>query len=173
MKIHQQILFTEAECNTIVNFSNSTSYNRTDGWYKNNPNINYTDWTIPNTGEMSWVFERILKFAQPLIEETIKTVPSVMHLHKYSVGDGFERHNDELNDRKYVCGLVLNTNFEGGSYIVELEDEKVEIIKTIGNVYMFDVRRWHTVSTITKGERWSCVLFIQNRNLSYKIKSLV
>jgi hypothetical protein len=173
MKVQQQILFTKAECDDIIDFSTNIPYNRTDGWYKNNPNINYTDWTIPSTGNMSWVFERVLQFAQPLIEETIKSTPSVMHLHKYNVGDGFERHNDELNYRKYVCGLILNTDFEGGSYVVEIGDEKVEIAKAVGNVYMFDVRRWHVVSPITKGVRWSCVLFIQNHNLSYKVKSLI
>lgn len=173
MKVHQQILFTEAECTSIINFSSNISYNRTDGWYKNNPNINYTDWTIPSTGDMSWVFERILTFAQPLIKETIKSNPSVMHLHKYNIGDGFERHNDELRDRKYVCGLVLNTDFEGGSYVVEVEDETVEIAKTVGNTYMFDVRRWHTITPIIQGVRWSCVLFITNQILSYKIKSLI
>lgn len=173
MKVHQQVLFTEVECKDIINFSNNVPYNRTDGWYKNNPSINYTDWAIPSTGNMSWVFERILQFAQPLIEETIRSTPDVMHLHKYNVGDGFERHNDELRNRKYVCGLILNTDFEGGFYVVEVEDEKVEIAKAVGNVYMFDVHRWHTVTPITRGIRWSCVLFIQNHNLSYKVKSLI
>ena len=171
--MNQFVSFTKEECDRIINISNIISHNRTDGWYPNNSDVNYTDWSILPNEDNKWIFDKLIQFYNQFeLEELIK-IPPVIHLHKYLVNDGFKRHQDIISKRKYAIGIILNNDYSGGDYILEINNGEVEIEKKVGNTYIFSGEVWHKVTPITNGVRWSCVMFIEETYLKYKQKSII
>jgi len=171
--MNKSILFTKEECDRIINISNVISYNRTDGWYPNNSSVNYTDWSIISNEENKWIFDKLIQFYNQFNLEELKTPPPIIHLHKYLVNDKFERHQDIAKNRKYAVGIILNDNYLGGDYILEMNNKEIEIEKKVGNTYMFSSEIWHRITPIISGIRWSCVMFIEEKHLKYKQKSII
>jgi hypothetical protein len=169
----QSVLFTKEECDNIISISDKISHNRTDGWYLNDNTVNYTDWSILPTDENQWIFNRLIEFYNKTGFQKIKENPPIIHLHKYSVGDGFKRHQDIISNRKFAVGIILNDEFEGGEYILELGGKEIEIEKKIGNTYIFSGDVWHQINPIKNGIRWACVMFIQFNHLKFEQKTII
>lgn len=88
-------------------------------------------------------------------------------IHRYNVGDYFEKHIDlvEIDDknRAYVIGFHINDEYEGGDYKLYNPDGIID--KTIGVPYYFESNREHEITKITSGIRKSALIFINHEDL--------
>jgi hypothetical protein len=119
------INFTKEECNIIIDLSLELEGTNRDVNSKNiqrpSENISYTYYNIYKNKKVEWIFDRITDYlAHEKNIEVIKPF-DIIHLHKYLVNDKFERHQDIAKNRKYAVGIILNDNYLGGDYILEMK----------------------------------------------------
>jgi predicted 2-oxoglutarate/Fe(II)-dependent dioxygenase YbiX len=171
--MNQSTLFTKEECNEIINLAKPASITYTNGGYPEAENINFTNYEINNTIDNKWIFERLFNFLKSNIPEEITSEPPIIDLLKYHKNDAFQIHRDSFFDRKYALGCLLNEDFTGGELIVYDNNIGLEIEKQAGNVYFFDTKLFHEVKKIESGIRWALIVFILNKNLNKKLKSII
>jgi hypothetical protein len=165
------INFTKEECNTIINLSLELEGTNRDVTSKNlerpRENISYTYYNIYKNEKVKWIFDRIEEYL--LLDNDIKINKSfdVIHLHKYSSGNKFERHSDIYYPNQVLnVGVCLNDDYEGGDFI--LYNPTIIIPKKAGLIYSFKNTTEHEVKEITKGIRYSLILFLFKDNLRLK-----
>lgn len=199
--IYQEVLFTEDECTKILNYRfeypnhiKTPQYTLLDGtrtvfqkikksdstWIKK-----YNVWDIPINDDTFWFYDRIYSWFENesgiiINRDAYFNKPnSAQKIHEYNIGDKFDIHidlNDEYPDRVWNLGIVLNSNFEGGEYICYDENTKQpNIIKKItGNVIAYSSNVPHEITEITKGNRYSMVIKIREKEIIKKTqKSLL
>jgi predicted 2-oxoglutarate/Fe(II)-dependent dioxygenase YbiX len=102
--------------------------------------------------------------------EKLKSYDYNLIIHKYNVGDYFDKHIDSVErgykNRAYVVGFHINDDYDGGEYILYNPDSIVD--KTPGIPYFFKSDRLHEISKITKGIRKSAFLFVNYEDLIKK-----
>ena len=93
---------------------------------------------------------------------------------KYEVGDHYGWHRDTAipfrkdgKIRKLSITVGLNDDYEGGEmYIDSLKDywkqnpQKLEKLQKAGSICVFPSDRWHKVDKVTKGTRYSLVIWL-------------
>jgi hypothetical protein len=160
-------MFTRDECKSIIDLSLHLPIKSTDGEYKNDPSINFTNWDIREDENTRWIYNRMLDFFSEKTGIQIETRPVGIGMLRYSVGDGFRRHSDtNFQGRAWNVGVNLNSEYEGGDFI--LYNPEIILPKIPGEIYCFESSREHEIKKITKGTRWSLILFIWGSHLSKK-----
>lgn len=166
MIIKQKILFNIDECNSIIdltksNLKNWELYDRT-----------YHSLTIKNENNTEWIFNRLKLFFESEVGLKINKLKKEIHFHKFVKGDWFGKHSDNVNDRVYAVGVLLNNNFSGGDFkLYDINNTTLD--KEIGNTYIFDVNIEHEITEIIQGERYSLLWFLQKEHLKFQTNKLL
>ena len=186
--IHQQILFSEEECNQIRSyvklqpleirdyFGSSDNFNFTDGnkLVSTKTDTSYNVFVIKNISETEWMFNRLLEWFSDVngIKIDYSNKVELCTLHRYGVGDKFSKHMDlfkGFEERRYNLGIQLNDSYEGGEYVCwDDNDNEILISKQIGTAISYHCRIWHEIKEIKSGERWSIVMPIKKRHIIEK-----
>ena len=96
----------------------------------------------------------------------------VIHLHKYNEGNLFEKHRDIYYPNQVLnIGVCLNDDYEGGEFM--LFDPIENLPKQEGYIYSFKNTRYHEVTELTKGIRYSLIAFLYKDNLKNNNKNLL
>jgi hypothetical protein len=166
MVIKEKLLFSKEECKTILSYNNLNikNWNSADRKYNSQP-IDYSIKTI-------WLFDKLKTFFETELDIKIIKMKNQIHFHKFEMGNWFDKHNDDRNNRLYAVGVLLNDEFEGGDFKLYNPNEYT-LNKQIGNTYIFDVRIEHEITPILKGERCSLLWFLQNENIEIKRNKLL
>ncbi len=166
MILIQKILFTNDECKLIQNC------------YKNNKQVwnyldrNYESESIQYTKETKWIFDKLKHFFESETKIKITNLKKIIHFHKFTIGNKFERHRDVRDNRIFSIGVLLNDNFEGGDFKLYNSDEYT-LNKKTGNAYIFDSSLEHEITQILSNERYSLIWFLQYNNVENKITKLI
>ncbi len=122
------------------------------------------------TNDNNGIIEKLLNWFEIESGEKLKHKNYNLIIHKFNVGDWFDKHTDTLEDeyesRAYVLGFHINDDYEGGEYILYNPDTIVD--KTPGVPYFFRSNRLHEITKITKGNRKSALIFINHNDLVKK-----
>jgi len=165
MFVKQKVVFTEEECQKIIQINkiNSQIWKSTDR--------KYISKSIEYNKNTEWIFNKLKSFFETETNIEILNLKKSIHFHKFVKGDWFAEHNDERDYRMYAIGVLLNDNFIGGNFVLH-KDKKIILDKKIGNAYIFDVKIKHEIEPILEGERYSILWFLQNwhiKNINSKI----
>jgi hypothetical protein len=165
------INFTKDECNTIINLSLELESINRDANSKNierpSENITYTYYNIYKNEKVEWIFNRITDYL--IYEKNVEVIKpfDIIHLHKYLSGNKFQRHRDIYYPNQLMnVGVCLNDDYEGGEFI--LYNPTQSIPKKRGLIYSFKNTTEHEVKEITKGIRYSLILFLYKDNVRLK-----
>jgi predicted 2-oxoglutarate/Fe(II)-dependent dioxygenase YbiX len=110
------------------------------------------------------IIKKLLDWFEKETGEKLKHKEHDLVIHKYNVGDYFEKHTDKnYKNRAWVVGFHINDEYEGGDYI--LYNPSGVIDKTVGIPYCFKSDRVHEITKITKGVRKSGLIFIDYEDL--------
>lgn len=144
----------------------------------------YQTFVIPRDERTNWVFKKLRNWFEEKtnkkllscnLENTIHS--NVFSIQRYTVGDKFNKHVDvnktyPNNKRRFNLGILLNSEYKGGDYVLYYENNKEYIFnKEFGNAVGYDISYFHEVKEITDGERWSLVYplydddFLDNKKL--------
>jgi len=164
--IIQKILFTKEECDKIINLKkiNSQKWSFLDRDYNSN--------LIVFNEETGWIFDRLKDFFEITCDTKIIKLKQDIHFHYYCEGDFFGRHNDNVNNRVYGVGVLLNDDFNGGDFKF-YDNENIVINKEVGNTYIFHVSTDHEVKHISRGERFTLLWFLEGENIKQKLKHMI
>lgn len=115
----------------------------------------------------SYYVEKLLKWFELQSGERLRNYDYELIIHTFEVGDYFSKHIDAINihnkNRAYVVGFPINSNYEGGDYILYEPDE---ILPKVGGVpYYFKSNRMHEITKIESGIRKSALIFIYYEDL--------
>lgn len=173
--VFEEKLFTESECELIINLSepilkanSNHSYDVNTGrvTYSNESFKKSYNVSIVNNNEKSaWVFERLLKWFSEKTNISLKSGVTLSGglVHTYNIGDCFEKHvdiNDEFIDRRYNIGIQLNKDYEGGDYNYWINNQIYSFPKEPGTTILYPVDILHEVTEIKRGNRISFVTHI-------------
>lgn len=173
--VFEEQLFTESECQTIINLSERITTTTSDDFYDfNTGRVIYSDESfkksynvsiVNNNEKSSWIFERLLKWFSERTNILLKTDITLSGglVHTYNIGDCFEKHvdiNDEFINRRYNIGIQLNKDYEGGNYNYWVNNQVHSFSKEPGTAILYPVDILHEVTEITKGNRISFVTHI-------------
>jgi hypothetical protein len=179
--IYQEKIFTEDECNKIINFSKiyldlpyrqkekfiDYSTHRIEHFFEKNSEKKigkfFHVWDIQNDENSEWMFIKLIDWFKSV--SGLKLHPNIKNhncaLHRYSVGDSFMRHVDITNmfsNRMWNIGIQLNSNYTGGDYICyKNNNEEILFSKEAGTTLAYQSNVEHEIKEITSGERWSIV----------------
>ncbi len=164
--IKQKVIFTEDECNQIIQLSknNYTNWDFKDRKYRSY-SINYNE----NT---EWLFNKLKSFFESETNERIKNIKKTIHFHVFLNGSWFDVHNDVRDNRVFGVGVLLNDNFKGGDFKFYGENN-ITLDKIQGNTYIFNVEINHEIAPIIEGTRYSILWFLQRENLHTNYNSLL
>jgi hypothetical protein len=166
MLIKEKLLFSKEECKKIISYNNLNikKWNTADRKYNSHP-IDYSLETI-------WLFDKLKTFFEIEMNIRIITMKNQIHFHRFEMGNWFDKHNDDRNNRLYAVGVLLNDDFEGGDFKLYNPNEII-LDKVIGNTYLFDVKIEHEITPILKGERYSLLWFLQNEHIKIETNKLI
>ena len=109
--------------------------------------------------------ERIFNYISNEIKikgKKLKELEKKFHFLKYDIDSHFNWHTDsnDTNINQRFCTIViqLNEDYEGGELLYK-KDSIFEFERGIGNLYIFNSSLEHAVRPITKGVRYSIVLW--------------
>ena len=113
---------------------------------------------------------KLLNWFESETNEQLKNKNFNLIIHKYIMGDYFDKHIDaverDYKNRAYVIGFHINDEYEGGDYLLYNPYEIID--KTICVPYCFKSNRLHEITKITKGIRKSVLIFINHEDLVKK-----
>lgn len=162
--------FTETECNEIIKYAKQAGLQHITN-LASDLSSKYTDYnfiTISKNQDILWAFERILEFIK--VEHPTATIEGLqsINIHQFHKGGKFVKHVDKVREPHfyYIVGTTLSDKFEGGDLLAYNPDENLS--KEKGKLYKMYADRPHEVTEITKGERWSLVMFLSREQLGYK-----
>jgi hypothetical protein len=170
--LNQKILFTKEECDDIINTYTSLPITGTgdDTFQK----YVYRDVNYETHG---WIIERFIKWIET---ETSCKIEWGLSTHKefyfqtYIAGDKFMKHNDSKYDRLYSVGLLLNDEFSGGDFIVDIsKNQSMLFDNTVGNCYFFEARHEHELKEVTNGIRHIILVFFKKQQVTLNINKLL
>lgn len=166
MLIKQKILFTELECKKILHLpkTNLQTWDFSDRLYCSE-RVSYKE-------ETKWLFEKLKYFFESETGLKVRKLKEELHFHTYKEGSRFNIHNDVREQRVYAVGTLLNSDFNGGDFMLYGLDTVV-LEKKAGNSYVFDVKIDHEIKVVEKGTRHSLLWFLQKDNIEFKTNKLI
>ena len=170
------INFTKEECRKIIKMSDVLEGEYRDGLNANverpSQNISYKYYNIYCNTDTEWIFNRLYEYLD--VEKNIKinNPCNVIHLHEYTEGNLFVKHRDVYYPNQLLnIGVCLNDEYEGGEFILYNPTEILP--KEEGYIYSFKNTRYHEVTEIKKGIRYSLIIFLYKDNLKNNITNLI
>ena len=164
--ITQKVIFTEDECNQIINFS---KIDYTDWDFKDRK---YQSYSITYNKNTEWLFEKLKNFFEVETNQKVKNIKKTIHFHVFLNGSWFDVHNDVRENRMYGVGVLLNDKFDGGDFKF-YDENNTTLDKTLGNTYIFNVETNHEITPIYDGIRYSILWFLQRENIDTNYNSLL
>lgn len=166
MLLKQKNLFSKEECDLII------SLQKTDKKDWHFSDRKYESLAIVKDHTNEWIFTKLKNFFEEQTGVKIIRDKNLIHFHTFEIGDKFDLHNDDRDDRVYTVGVCLNDNFDGGEFVV-YNPLKVDINKEVGNSYIFDVRIKHQIKKVKSGIRYSLLWFLQKEHLKFESKTII
>jgi predicted 2-oxoglutarate/Fe(II)-dependent dioxygenase YbiX len=171
----QKVLFTKDECDLILQLykDKKTEY------IQSNSDVTSFTYNALNEVTENWVLDRLIKWIESEIDVTINwntTYKKEFYIHSYNKGDKFAKHMDSgaQYNRVYSMGLLLNDEFEGGDFVVDINTNKsISANKQIGNCYLFDSSLQHEVKEITNGNRNVVLVFFVKEQIVFNKMNLI
>lgn len=165
------ITFSQQECNKIIELSSILEKFRRDKHSTVDPrpveDIRFTYWRIPYSESTRWIFSRFDKVVEYHTEHKVLKTLDFINLHRYTKGDKFSKHKDIYYPGQiFNVGCNLNSNYKGGEF--KLYSPDIIAGETPGELYLFENNRYHEITEITDGERWSIIGFYNISNLDFK-----
>lgn len=163
----EKVLFTEKECEKIIETYKCLPMH---GSMKNH-NSAYM-WRTLNKIEDMWILDRILNWVKDEISYTIEWDDNKnkdeFYFQSYKKGDKFGKHDDNIHNRVYTIGVLLNDKFEGGNFLVDVTSNNSVLFKNIiGNCYLMSSNLKHELEEITDGERHIILVFLKNSQIKF------
>ncbi len=171
--LHQKILFTKEECQSLIDYRSEVKQTLNDGGYPNRNDINYKQWTIYRNNHLEFLFSRIIDFVETSFDVKVKNFNEQSYIYQYEINDGYIMHRDNIRNRLITLGIQLSDDYEGGDLVVEHENNQIVVDKHIGNCYTFDSILLHGVSPITYGNRFNFLTFIHTYNVKSNKLNLI
>lgn len=166
MLLTEKNLFNKEECNEIINYK---IYNQKN-W--KSPNRSYTSYDLLYDDNTKWIYDRLENFFSTETNIEFDHVKKNIHYHKFVIGDKFDLHDDDMRQRLYGVGVILNDNYKGGDFIF-YKPKKTFINKDIGNSFIYDVRIKQHIKQINFGEFHYLLWFIERENLKIEKNHLL
>lgn len=162
--LFEKILFSDSECNYLIDYRDNVLQTCDDGNYPNRTDVNYSQWTVERNNDLEFVYKRIEKFVQEKFNVEVTNFNEEGWIYEYSLNDGYVMHTDNVFNRKFTIGIQLNEEYKGGDLEVEI-DGKIKTVKKIkGNCYVFESYLMHGVKPITEGNRYNFLTFMKKYN---------
>lgn len=147
-------------------------YNDENKGFRKKQDRSYQFHILPNN--QNGIVSKLCAWFEMESGEKLINKNTYLFLHKYEVGDFFDKHIDEAvidnKNRAYVVGFHINDDYEGGTY--KLYNPDFIIDKTPGVPYFFKSNRLHEITKITNGTRKSALMFINYEDL-YRKSNLI
>jgi predicted 2-oxoglutarate/Fe(II)-dependent dioxygenase YbiX len=167
---YQEILFTEKECQKIIDLIEKLD--KIDGKKKysvdGNTDVSFDEYRIRDVVENSWFLDRIKKLIENKLKISLNFIDRDVHILSYGLNDGFSKHIDfnplDNDPRIYTVGLLLNDKFEGGNLLI-YDTKKIILNKIVGNLYIFESTIPHEVEKITQGRRKTIIIHIKKSEI--------
>ena len=161
----EKVLFTKDECDSIINQHLPFTRDFT------NKGCSYSSIRIDKT-DNRWILDRIIKWIEDEVTCNIdwdnNTLLDEVYFQSYKVGDKFGRHDDNVYNRVYTAGLLLNDGFTGGEFIVDISSDKRKVFESkIGNCYVIESMLKHEVTEITEGCRNVVIVFFKDSQIKF------
>ena len=151
-------LYNEIELEFLNSFWENTDYRKFD-------DRSYEFAVLVN--DSMGITTKLLNWFENETGEYLKNKNHHLIIHKYNVGDYFDKHIDSVQrdykNRAYVIGFHINDGYEGGEYKLYNPTDIVD--NTPGVPYYFKSNRLHEITKITKGIRKSGLIFINHEDL--------
>jgi hypothetical protein len=168
----EKILFTKQECDLILKKYIDIPINKSE----DTDTMKYKSKDIDYNAD-KWIIDRFINWIENELNIKIEISDSKefeFYLQSYKTGDLFTKHEDNIYNRVYSCGLLLNNTFKGGEFIVYTpNDEMLLFNKIIGNCYLFEANLFHEVTKITEGNRSVVLIFFRNSQITFKRNKLL
>jgi len=172
----QELFFSEIECEKILQIKDRIpKYEGKNKYNLEGKGVYFNEYWLSNTTEdIEWITNKLILFIENSIKVKIKHLKSDIAILEYNVGDKLGMHNDynksQEDFRVYTIGVLLNTNWEGGDFIIidSKTNEKTILDKKIGNTYLFDALSPHMVDEVIEGSRFSLITHIRNSEIVKK-----
>lgn len=168
----QEKLLTRQDCNKVLSLiSRRFSFHPSSLYWNSNSHSNKKIQRTKKTKDCyvsgSTVFE-ILK--KPLQKLNIKSFPeNDCVIIKYEKGSYFRKHRDgsSKSDRTITVMIQLSDahEYDGGELVTYSGSKPTICSKELGNVILIDSTKPHEVLEITKGTRYSLVVWLYDENL--------
>lgn len=168
----QKILFTKEECDLILNqYGDKPIDDKED-----NHNMSYSSKFMTYEND-KWILNRFIEWIGYELNINVdwnKSELKEFYLQNYQKGNKFKKHNDNKHNRLYGAGLLLNDDFLGGDFIVDInKNTSITFNKIIGNCYLFKSCLTHEVKEIIDGNRNVVLIFFKESQLQFKRKILI
>lgn len=151
-------LYNNIELNFLNSFWDNTDFRKLK-------NRSY-EFAILTNNEMN-ITTKLLNWFEIESGEKLKSYNYNLTIHKYNVGDYFDKHIDAVErnykNRAYVVGFNINNEYDGGDYILYNPNQIID--KTPGVPYFFKSNRLHEITKIANGIRKSALIFINHEDL--------
>ncbi len=172
MQLNQKILFSEEECDFLINYK-SNGIKRPHGGYLNHSGINYKQWTINRNEDLEFLFTKVISFTEETFNIKVTNFSEPAWIYQYEINDGYIMHTDDILNRCFTIGIQLNNEYEGGDLIIDYNGKRIIVNKEIGNCYIFESALLHGVSPITSGNRYNFLTFMHSYNITINKISLI
>lgn len=132
--------------------------------------------SLERTACVKWVYDRVMAFCKKANAENYKFGKELwpvrdVYINRYSSSsmdhrgwhvDGVLTDNENYATRKLSVAVQLSdeNEYEGGDFEFMAYHQPKDNIKEIGTLLVFPAFEWHRVTPVTKGDRFSLVLFV-------------
>ena len=168
----QETLLTRKDCDNILSLvSRRFSFHPSSLYWNssshNNKKVQSTKKTKDCYVSGSRVFELLKK---PLQKLNVKSFPeNDCVIIKYEKGSYFKKHIDGNSKSERTLTIMIQLSdaheYDGGELVTYSNDKPTICSKELGNVILIDSTKPHEVLEITKGTRYSLVIWLYAENL--------
>jgi PKHD-type hydroxylase len=174
----QAFMWTPEECRDIISLSHVLPKHSGDlvSGKIDHKIRKVSQYKIPNTDQTAWIYDKITNsvinansFFWNYDIDFVETVELLQYSYDPNsiMQDHYRKHSDFgpiLNQRKISYSAILSdtAEYQGGDLVFHLEND-VTMPKEQGQVIMFPAFQFHSVTSLTKGTRWSLVTWISGR----------
>jgi hypothetical protein len=177
MTFKQKILFTQKECDLILEKYIDKPIDEVENKDKKKYQSKYIDYNVDK-----WIIDRFINWIETEIDvkidwndsKSFNGINNEVYLQSYTIGDIFKKHHDNIFNRRYTCGLLLNDDFKGGNLNVYTHNDKMMKFNDVkGNCYFFDSGLYHEVNEIIEGNRSVVLIFFTDSHIIFKRNKLL
>ena len=170
-------LFTPQECDDIIQFglahceSSAPEILTEDGWKSSEEYRSCLTRSIsPNIKESLWMFQRLQSFIEKVnydcFRYDLQGIIEPLQLLEYNSPSGkYKKHIDKIQYdivRKFtvIVNLSDHKTYDGGELQLHAAEDPLVPPKTIGTAVIFPSHLMHSVTTLTRGTRFSLVAWV-------------